>query len=108
MAFDFAAYLFDFIEKNGGIGVFKPHAFYNEAGDSLEVYWSDEPDYTEDLKGHRTDSEGCPYSTMGLHRRMDTKVPTGVNVYSIKKILEEAGFKIVPFISKKTEENNED
>ena len=82
---------------------FKPYAFYNETGDQIHICWADEQDYVEELKGRQTHpTEGWPYSVMGLHKSMETHIPTGVTLYSIKQILKEAGFELVPI--KKEEE----
>ena len=60
-------------------------------------------DYVEELKGRQTHpTEGWPYSVMGLHKSMETHIPTGVTLYSIKQILKEAGFELIPI--KKEEE----
>ena len=97
--FDFGEYLLNFLKENPPVP-FKPHAWYNEAGDALEVWWSNDADYGEELKGHHTDKDGNPYSSMCLHRNMDNKTPVGVVVYSLKQVLKESGFKIVPIEEK--------
>ena len=77
--------------------VFKPCAWYNRAGDQIHICWSDEPEYVEELKGRKIHpTEGWAYSVMGIHKSMETNVHTGVTLYSIKQILKEAGFEIVP------------
>ena len=120
--FNFADYFFEFIEKNGvkmkeepktleeflkemeefhkqrvaSGWVWKPCAWYNVDGDCLHVCWSDEADYVEDLEGQKKSPEGWYYMSMGLHRSHDKNEPVAVTVYSIKHLLKEAGFKIVP------------
>ena len=119
--FDWAAYFWDFVEKKGikmdepedknkafndyldemiknrdPNWVFKPCAWYNVDGDQLEVSWSDEPEYYESLQGRETDSQGRAYNVMAVGKSIDKNVYTGVKIYSIKHILKEAGFKIVP------------
>ena len=118
--FDWAQYFFDFVERNGvkmtgnseetlqqfidrsikeqeaSGWVFKPCAWYNKDGDQLEIYWSDEQDYSSELKGRKTGKDGIPYNVMGLKKSIDTDIPTGVTVYSLKHVLKEAGFELVP------------
>ena len=84
------------MKERGPNWEFKPFGHYNPDGDSMHVYWSDEPEYVEELKGRELSPQGWPWSVMGLHKSMETKIPTGVTLYSIKQILKEAGFEIVP------------
>ena len=70
---------------------FRPSAFYNEAGDMLEVFWDNESPFSESLY----DKHG--YWAFSLMRSQDDREKVvGVNVYGIRKLLREAGFKIVP------------
>ena len=71
---------------------FRPGAFYNEAGDMLEVCWENESEYGTELKGRHG------YSTMCLMKSFPElgDKPVGVKVYDLKLILKEVGLKIVP------------
>jgi hypothetical protein len=77
-----------FLEANPPNPVFTPYVFFNVDGDQLEVYWDNEADYGE-VKGEK-------FNVMCLHIGQDSGKPVGVCVYSIKKVLDKAGFKIVP------------
>lgn len=69
---------------------FKPHAWYNVDGNQMEVFWSEDCCYGTELKGKKG------YSTMCLMRRQGDNVPVGVTIYSIRQLLLEMGFKIMP------------
>lgn len=71
---------------------FRPNAFYNVDGDQLEVTWSDQSAYGKELNGRHG------YATMCLMKaqKLMGDMPVGVTVYNLKKVLKEAGFKIVP------------
>ena len=84
--------LMEKITKHPACKYFHPGAFYNQAGDQLEVFWSNESCFGEEQKGKHG------YSTMCLMRSQEVADAdvVGVTVYGIKKLLEEAGYKIVP------------
>jgi hypothetical protein len=63
---------------------FRPSAFYNVDGDEIHVYWEDEPAYGKEITG-----------VMCLMIGQDTGKVVGLDLYSIKKILREAGFDLV-------------
>ena len=77
-------------------GTFRPAAFYNHAGDQLEVFWHNDSCFAEEVKGRHGYSTMC---LMRSHEVADADL-CGVNVYGIKQLLEEAGFKIVPIEDK--------
>lgn len=53
---------------------FKPHAYFNEAGDQIEVYWSNKPCYTKEVRAGR-------FNVMKIHYDMESNEPVGVTVY---------------------------
>lgn len=66
------------------VGEFKPCSFYNADSDQLEVFWDNASYYGKSVKG------------MCVMRDQDGDSPVGVTVYSLKKVLREAGFELVP------------
>jgi hypothetical protein len=65
-------------------GPFKPCSFYNMDGDQLEVFWDNASYY------------GKPVNGMCIMLNQDTNEPVGVTVYSLRRLLREAGFELVP------------
>ena len=78
------------IKDHPFVDPFKPCAWYNKDGDQLEVYWDNSSPYGEEIKGESGKSVMC------LMRSQEGKVPVGVTIYSIRKLLQEAGLTIVP------------
>jgi hypothetical protein len=70
---------------------FKSGAWYDADGDRLEVWWSEEKDYTTEIQ---TDGLGV----IAIGKTFDKHEVVSITVYSIRKLLREAGFDLVPVI----------
>jgi hypothetical protein len=56
---------------------FQPCAFWNVDGNQIQIYWSPERDYTQEVSNH----------SMALHKHQDTGEVIGVTLYSIRQIM---------------------
>ena len=77
-------------------GDFKANAFYNEHGDEIECWWEGESSFTAEVQGRQPNNRGGFFSAFGIHRAQSDKRITGCDVYSVRGILAEAGYAIVP------------
>ena len=84
--------LIEHLENHPVCKHFFPGAYYNKDGDQLEVFWSNESCFCTELQGK------YGYNVMGVMRSNEVADADvcGVTIYSIKALLKEAGYKIVP------------
>ena len=80
---DFAQYLTDYPRKR-----FRPYVWYNVDGDQIDGWIEDERAYSEEV------NDGTS-NVMGIDRAMSDKRVVGFSVYSIRKVLREAGFEMM-------------
>lgn len=73
-------------------GEFKPNFGYNVEGDQIEVFWGEQSCYAEQLG-----------KTMAIQRSQEDDSVVGVTLYSLKKVLREAGFELVSIKERKIE-----
>jgi hypothetical protein len=82
-------FLKKFLEDHPVAGEFKPYVYYNVDGNQLEFYWDNESDYSREVRGEK-------YNVGHLMYGQESGKVVGATIYSIKQILQRAGFKLVP------------